>query len=139
MPRQHVIEMTADNATTVRNPQSFYRRLSYATIDMAPTIRVREAYLGLFRPGGAQKSQHALEHQHKQLYGLLACHLMSFQRRGGQCSVSRTLHRRPAATGRFCQDNLSRGVPLLDRRLRAAVRSEREDRYQGDTGARETP
>ena len=104
--------------------------LSHATIDMAPTIRVREAYLGLFRPGeGLRRHNMALEHQRKRLSAYWrAISFRSVVRRA--MFRARTYIAGRPQLGRFYQAHLLPGFPSWTGGCERPSAAEREDRYQ---------
>jgi hypothetical protein len=106
--------------------------LSYATIDMAPTIRIRESHRGLFgRERGA-----GTQGPHNMHWNISASRLSAYRRilsfgsivRRAMFRVYKHIAGRPQLNA-FMKRSIAR-LPFLDRRLRAIIRTERESRFQ---------
>ena len=86
--------------------------------------------LGCFGRERGADVQHALEHQHKRAFGLLARHLMSFHHAPGHVPCAH-VYRRPAAAWTLLSSrSLLPVFPYWTGGCERPSQSEREDRYQ---------
>ena len=92
--------------------------------------------LGCFGRERGADVQHALEHQHKRAFGLLARHLMSFHHAPGHVPCAH-LYRRPAALGRVYQRRYCRCSPTGPAGASGRPVGTRGP-VSSDTGARDT-
>jgi len=105
--------------------------LSYATIDMAPTIRVRENLLGLFgweRGAGPHNMHWNIRAGRRSAYrGILSFGSVA---RRAIFRVHKYIAGRPQLNT-FVKRSTAR-LPFLDSPLRAIIRTERDRRFQPD-------